>query len=308
MRSTLSPAEAFPAGGCSRGLSGGRTALTTWVVLAAVLLLPASALAQAGATDPEFAALSAEGPWAPAGYTDLPLIEEFLAATVFYPEDAPGPVPGIVIAPGFTEGQEHIWWWGARLASHGFAVLLLDTNDLREPPSDRAEALMAGIRMLQTENGRPGAPLFQRVDPSRMAVAGHSMGGGGALLAAQRYPERIRAVIPFTPWLPDPDFDRIEAPTLILAGENDRVAAVGAHAWPHFRALPRDTPRVYLEVAGGDHFISDTHRGTDLDTLSAFVIAWLRLHVEGDERYRALFSEDHPAIAGGGFSRVELHP
>ena len=254
------------------------------------------------------AALSGEGPWEVSGYNELPIVEEFADATIFFPWDAPEPVGGIAIAPGFAENQSHIWWWGARLASHGYAVILIDTNDPREPPEDRATALMAGLRTLQMENGRPDGPLFGRLDPERLAVAGHSMGGGGALLAAQLFPDRLRAAVPFAPWLPNPEFPDLTVPTLIIAGEADRVAGVAAHAWPHFQAIPESTPKVYLEVADGDHFISDTNRGADLDMLGSYVVAWLGLYLDGDERYRDLIYGDRPDVDRGRFSRYVENP
>jgi triacylglycerol lipase len=119
-----------------------------------------------------------------------------------------------------------------------------------------------------------------------MAVMGHSMGGGGALLAAHEHSDQIRASIPFTPWEPDSSLDGITVPTLVLAGEADDIAEVAEHAWRHFTLIPDATPKVYLEVAGGDHYIADTTRGLDLATMGRYALAWLKLHVDGDERYR----------------------
>ena len=117
----------------------------------------------------DVAALGADGPLTVATYTDFPDVPEFLAATVYYPTDAPGPIGGVAIAPGFTEEQRHISWWGPRLASHGYAVVVLDTNDRRERPDARAAALLAGVRLLRHEGERRGSPLFGRIDPERVA-------------------------------------------------------------------------------------------------------------------------------------------
>jgi dienelactone hydrolase len=134
------------------------------------------------------------------------------------------------------------------------------------------------------------------------------MGGGGALIAADRYPDQVQAAIPFTPWQPDGSFDRITAPTLIITGAADRVAAVADHAWPHFQSIPATTPKLYLEVDGGDHFIADTTRGQDLATIGLYSIAWLKLHLDGDERYRAILEGDLPPDDRAGFSRYVLSP
>lgn len=259
-------------------------------------------------TEIDVAALNGNGSFEVRTYTDFPDVPEFAAATIYYPVGTDEPVGGVAIAPGFTEEQRHISWWGPRLASHGYAVLVLDTNERRERPDARAAALIAGVTLLRAEGHREGSPLFGGIDPARMAVMGHSMGGGGALLAANEHSDQIRAAIPFTPWEPDSDLAGITAPTLVLAGSDDTVAEVDEHAWRHFGLIPESTPKVYLEVAGGDHYIADTTRGTDLATMGRYALAWLRLYVDRDERYRDLIYGQLPAADAAKFSRYVANP
>jgi triacylglycerol lipase len=282
--------------------------------LGSVALLPlVAACATAGRPSAgpgavDVAALDGYGPLEVRRYADFPDAPEFAGATIYYPAEAPGLLGGVAIAPGFTEEQRHISWWGPRLASHGYAVLLLDTNDPREPPSARAAALVAGVRLLRAEGRREASPLFGRIDPDKMAIMGHSMGGGGALLAANEHSDEIRAVIPFTPWEPESSLDGVRAPTLILAGSDDTVAEVADHAWRHFGLIPEATPKVYLEVAGGSHFIADTDRGSDLPTLGRYALAWLKLYVDGDERYRGALYGTLPPADAAKFSRYITNP
>jgi alpha-beta hydrolase superfamily lysophospholipase len=141
-----------------------------------------------------------------------------------------------------------------------------------------------------------------------MAVMGHSMGGGGALLAAHEHSDEIRAAIPFTPWEPESTLAGVRVPTLILAGEADEIAEVAEHSWRHFTLIPDGTPKVYLEVAGGDHYIADTTRGTDLATMGRYALAWLRLHLDGDERYRELLFGERSPDDRAKFSRYVAEP
>lgn len=254
------------------------------------------------------AALESDGAYTVLSYSDFPDVPEFGDATIYYPVGTPGPIGGVVIAPGYTERQRHIEWWGPRLASHGYAVLVLDTNDPRERTEARAAALLAGVGLLRSEGARTGSRLFGRIDSDRMAVMGHSMGGGGALRVAAEHGETIRAAIPFTPWEPEADLGAVRVPTLIIAAEEDRVAEVSDHAWRHFNALPASTPKVYMELEGGDHFVADTDRGDDLATVGRYALAWLELHLDGEERYRAFLFGERSAGDARKLSRYVASP
>jgi dienelactone hydrolase len=272
------------------------------------LLSVHAGVAQTTRSAPTVADLDGPGPYAVASYADAPPAAEYSAATIYYPVDAAGPVAGVAISPGFTERQTHIDWWGPRLASHGFAVLVFDTNSPQDRPDLRADALAAAIRTLRSEHERPGSPLFGKVKVDRMGVMGHSMGGGGALIAADRLGDEVRASIPFTPWQPNGDFGRTTAPTLIIAGEADAVAPVAGHSWPHFEALPPTIPRVYLEVVDGDHFIANTDRGGDLEMIGRYGIAWLKLYLDDDESYRGFIFGDERSGDQAKLSRYVAHP
>ena len=279
-----------------------------WCVPCIALLLASCVAADLGPA-PTIASLGADGPYEVMTYTDIPDVPEFGDATVYYPVDTPSPIGGVAIAPGWTEVQSHIEWWGPRLASHGYAVLTLDTNDrMRDQPEERAEALIAAVRILKAENDRVGSPLEGRIDTGKMAIMGHSMGGGGTLIAANNYPDEIQAAIPFTPWQPDGDFNRITVPTLVMAGSADRIAGVEEQAWPHFQSIPESTIKVYLEIEGGDHYIADTTRGEDLATIGRYGIAWLKLYLDGDERYRSFIYGEEAEPDREKFSRYVTRP
>ena len=253
------------------------------------------------------ASLSVDGPYPIRTYSSLPDVPEFGDATIYYPLDTTGPIGAVAIAPGFTERQRHINWWGPRLASHGYAVLVLDTNEPRDSPALRADALIAAVRVLKAENSRPGGPLNGRIDVNKMAIMGHSMGGGGTLIAANAHSDEIQAAIPFTPWQPEGVFDQITVPTLVIAGAADRIAPVAAHGWPHYQSIPFTTTRVFLEVAGGDHFIANSG-ADDRAMLGRYAIAWLRLYLDGDERYREFIFGDAQKVDAGKLSRYIANP
>lgn len=269
-----------------------------YVLLLAVLFASGQLAAQ---VDRE--SLGRPGRYQVAYYSQLPPVPEFSAATLYFPANRADDFGGVVVAPGFIEKQENIQWWGNHLASHGFAVLVLDTNEPRDDPFLRAEALMAGVRLLRSENTRMGSTLRGKILEDRMAIMGHSMGGGGTLLAANENSAELKAAIPFTPWLPDADFSAVTVPTLLIAGEIDRVASVAEHAWPHYQTLNNASPRMYMEIKGGNHFIANSlteneglNPNIDVhDLVGSMAVAWLKLFMDGDESYREIVFGEMPA-------------
>lgn len=270
-------------------------------VTAVLFLLSLIFSAQLAAQDR--AALGRPGPYQVAYYSQLPPVEEFAAATLYFPANKGDDFGGVVVSPGYTERQANIQWWGNHLASHGFAVLVIDTNDPRDYPDLRAEALMAGVRLLRSENTRMGGALRGKILEDRMAVMGHSMGGGGTLLAANEHSADLKAAIPFTPWLPDADFSAVTVPTLLIAGELDRIATVAEHSRPHYETLTSASPRMYMEIKGGNHFIAnsvteDEGMNPNIDVhelVGSMAVAWLKLFVDGEEDYREMIFGDMPA-------------
>ncbi len=99
------------------------------------------------------ASLSVDGPYEIRSIL-TPSTAEYRAATIYFPIDADLPVGGVAISPGYTQSQRNINWWGSRLASHGFAVLTLDTNEPFDRPETRAVALIAALDIMKTENRR----------------------------------------------------------------------------------------------------------------------------------------------------------
>lgn len=259
--------------------------------------------------------LEQAGPYTVASYTDFPDVAEFGAGTIYYPQDKTSNIGGVSISPGFMESQENMQWWGPFLASHGFAVLTLDTNELRDRPDVRAKALMAAINIIRGENAREGSPLNGKIALDNMAVMGHSMGGGGAFIAANDNSASLKAAIPFTPWQPQGGFSNITIPTLVIAGEIDRIAGKDVHAWPHYQTLSNTIPRMYLEIKNGNHFIANAkvererlNPNIDVhDIVGRISLAWLKLYVDGDENYRPFVYGELESTDTERLSKFEKH-
>ncbi|GIG28757.1 hypothetical protein Cma02nite_13570 [Cellulomonas marina] len=205
-------------------------------------------------------------------------VRGFGGGTIYYPTTTTaGTFGAVAIAPGYTARQSSISWLGPRLASQGFVVFTIDTLTTSDQPASRGDQLLAALDHLTTASS-----VRTRVDATRLAAMGHSMGGGGSLEAAKDRPS-IRAVIPLTPWNTDKTWPEVTSPTLIIGAENDSTASVASHAIPFYESLGNARERAYLELDGASHFTPNSPN----TSIAATSIAWLKRFVDDDTRYTA---------------------
>ncbi|MGK5530989.1 alpha/beta hydrolase family protein [Streptomyces sp. URMC 129] len=219
---------------------------------------------------------AATGPFA-IQQTAVPAGNGFAGGTIYYPTDtSQGTFGAVAISPGFTENQSAISWYGPKLASNGFVVITINTNNIFDFPDARGTQLLAALDYLTTKS-----PVANRVDKNRLAVAGHSMGGGGTLRAAAARPETIQAAVPLAPWDASKDWFSVRVPTLIVGAENDLIAPVGSHAEPFYESLTNAPERAYLELESAGHMATNSAN----TTTGRYVLSWLKRYVDNDTRY-----------------------
>ncbi|WIN00789.1 alpha/beta hydrolase [Actinoplanes oblitus] len=228
--------------------------------------------------DPTLAALQASrGPYA-VSTTSVSRLSAvgFGGGTIYYPTStADGTFGAIAISPGFTAYWSSISWLGPRLASHGFVVIGIETLTTADQPDSRGDQLLAALDYLTTRSSVRG-----RIDAGRLAVAGHSMGGGGSLEAASDRPT-LQAAVPLAPWDLDKSWTELRVPTLIVGGEADTVAPVASHSIPFYNSIPASAEKSYLELNGASHFFPQT-----VNTPTAVqAVSWLKRFVDNDTRY-----------------------
>lgn len=203
-------------------------------------------------------------------------VRGFGGGTIYYPTStAEGTFGAVVISPGYTAGESSIAWLGPRLASQGFVVFTIDTNSRYDQPAARGDQLLAALDHLTGSSS-----VSDRIDPQRLAVMGHSMGGGGTLEAAKDRPE-LKAAVAMTPWNLDKTWPEITTPTLVIGAQNDTVASVRTHAVPLYEGIPESTDKAYVELRGASH-LAPNRSNTDIASTS---IAWLKRFVDDDTRY-----------------------
>ncbi|MCU1683450.1 MAG: hypothetical protein JWQ81_4189 [Amycolatopsis sp.] len=238
---------------------------------------------------------------------DLALVG--LPGVVFTPRAGLG-LPAIAFGHGWLQPPglyrdllRHLASWGivaaapatqrGPLPSHRlFAADLLSTLDV-----------VTGVRL---------GPNGISVDPDRLGLAGHSIGGGAAVLAAASTdgPD-VRAVATFAAAQtlpPASDAAReISVPGLHLAAEDDLVApAVGhaeaiAKAWAGPVQLRTVRKSSHLAVTESRHWSQlllqgKPHRGTQR-LVQALFTAFFLTHLTGTQKYRPLLEADFKKAA-----------
>ena len=218
----------------------------------------------------------------------------YFGATLYYPIDVDGPLASLILVPGYVSPESTVSLWGPFLASHGIIVMTIGTNSLYDLPEERANALLDAVQTLEEENGREGSPVYQNIDLDKFAVGGHSMGGGGAQIAATINNE-LKSVISLTPWiqpwLVDYDYLNHNVPLLIISGQNDTTAPVDEHANIHYQYTPTSTPKALYEVQNGSHSVGNYPESAN-NYIGKVVLAWLNNFLVGDDCYYPLLLED----------------
>jgi dienelactone hydrolase len=268
-----------------------RAAVAIGAAVAATVVATRSASAADGpyqrGPDPTVASIAATyGPFATAQINVSPG-NGFNGGTIYYPTDtSQGTWGAVAIVPGYTArfANEEAWM-GPRLASFGFVVIGVETNSTTDWDTARGTQLLAALDYLTQKSS-----VRDRVDPSRLSVIGHSMGGGGALYAATQRPS-LKAAIGLAPYFPSGNLSDDRVPTLIQGGQNDTVVTPSYldGLYPTLRA---DTPGAYVQYSGADHLFWTKANDIELRTQ----IPWLKIFVDGDTRYSPFMC---PQLADG---------
>ncbi|MBN2443778.1 MAG: alpha/beta fold hydrolase, partial [Spirochaetales bacterium] len=230
--------------------------------------------------DPSLASISAHrGTFATAELT-FPAGNGFGGGFIYYPTDTSlGTWAAVAICPGGSaKFANEETWMGHWLASFGFVVIGIETNNTFDYPESRGTQLLAALDYLVQKSA-----VKDRVDPDRLMVMGHSMGGGGTFHAALTRPS-LKTMVSLAPWfnfdLTHPDFSSLQMPAMIISARNDTVVTP-ASVSSMYDDIPSTTQRAWVELAADDHlgFIKENY--TEMRVL----IPWMKIFLDGDERY-----------------------
>lgn len=180
-----------------------------------------------------------------------PAIASTAAAAV---DVANGPYPVVAFGHGFVTPVAQYASTARHLATWGFVVLLPQTQGSVAPShSALADDLVSSLNWITAQSFLATSPWLGSIATDRRGVAGHSMGGGCALLAADLDPT-IRAVVPISAANTNPSSTAacsgIGTATRIIVGSQDTIVPPSTNA-PMFANLRG--PSQLVTVTGGSH-------------------------------------------------------
>jgi predicted dienelactone hydrolase len=219
---------------------------------------------------------ASSGPFSVSTTSVSSAVSGFGGGTIYYPTTtSEGTFGAVVIAPGYTASSTTYSGIARRVASHGFVTFAINTNSRYDfPPSRGTQILRALDYLTQSSSVR------SRIDTSRLAVSGHSMGGGGTLEAANSR-SSLKAAVPLQPWHSDKTWPGVSVPTMIIGAESDSVAPVSSHSISFYNSIPSSTQKAYVELNNESHFAA----GSNPADQGAAMVTWLKKWVDNDARY-----------------------
>jgi dienelactone hydrolase len=235
-----------------------------------------------------------------------------LNADVYVPQ-TPGPWPLIQIShawPG-TLREFPLSGWAGRLASRGFVVIVSDRRGGSNLASASvgSEDILRILRWAISQNQVARSPLQGQVDASRIAIAGHSLGGYLATFAALRSQSEGPQISALA--LLDPSDERlgqytlesslavspsVAVPTIVLASEENQHPVMcniddGSDctlvAPQQYAALTDTSTRIGAKVLGSQHEdVEDPKTTTNspiyLQMYERYAMAFLEYELTGD--------------------------
>jgi len=204
---------------------------------------------------------------------------------IFHPElmdDGRHPIViwgnGTYTSPASYRGMLEHW------ASHGMVVVAAMT-----PNAGTGREMGGCLDDILDENTRDGSIFQNKLMPLRVAVAGHSQGGGGAIMLGQDL--RVTTVIAIQPYVTGRGheasaWEAQQGPMLLLSGAEDYTAPPSEQQQLVFDAA--NVPVFWLTLRGASHLAPMYTGGSYLGPMTA----WLRWRLRNDTQAARLFENE----------------
>ncbi len=160
------------------------------------------------------------------------------------------------------------------LASHGFVVIASNNAFVT------GAELKAGIDWLEMENGRADSPFYQKLDPTRVASFGYSLGSLGTFEIAAD--PRLKTTVHISGGAMNKSVvPNLKHPAAFLCGDDSDIANANCDSDFDLATVP-----VFYGVFPGDHL---GILGAFAGQLNEATTGWFRWRLFGDTKLDAMF-------------------
>ncbi|MCC5878098.1 MAG: dienelactone hydrolase family protein [Candidatus Sumerlaeia bacterium] len=184
-----------------------------------------------------------------------------------FPDDAEGPVPGVIIVHQWTGPSDHEMRVARRLAALGYAALVVDVYGVGIRPEAGQEAATISSKYREDRallRERVGLGLDwmkeqENIDATRLAVIGYCFGGMAALEMARGGAE-VTGVVSLHGNLntgENPEDDPITAKVLVLHGAADPLVPISQVEAFHNEMHARDADWQLIAYGGAKHSFTE---------------------------------------------------
>lgn len=206
-------------------------------------------------------------------YVDATRANRNITTELYYPATAAGTntplatgtekYPVIVFGHGFVMPPSAYLWLADSLVKYGFLVAFPSTESSFSPSHEQFGRDLAFLaQRLPTLNDSSGNFLFGRV-ANKVAVGGHSMGGGCSFLA-MTYNTQIQAVFNVAAAETNPSAKAaasgVQKPALLFSGSQDCIVAPSEQQ-TMYNNIPYPC-KTYINITGGLHCQFGNNDGT----------------------------------------------
>ena len=173
---------------------------------------------------------------------------------IWYPSDISGPHPAVVFAHGFVMAPDDYEGLAEALVEEGYVFVSIGTEQ-GFAPSHQAYGQDLAFVAEEISTNAVGGVLDGAFD-GRIAIGGHSMGGGASWLSAESNPP-VDAFFVFAPAETNPSAisagSAMEAPALVVSGTDDVVTPPATQHEPIYEAAVNSPCRSFVSIPDGGH-------------------------------------------------------
>ena len=173
---------------------------------------------------------------------------------VWYPTEPTGAYPVVVFAHGFVMAPDDYEGLAAALVEAGYVFVSIGTEQGFMPSHEAYGQDLAFVAQ-EIANNAVGGVLDGAYD-GRIAIGGHSMGGGASWLSTESNPP-VDAFFVFAPAETNPSAiaagASIEVPALVVSGADDEVTPPATQHEPIYEAVVNSPCRAFVSIPDGGH-------------------------------------------------------